>query len=257
MDIIMTGAALILIYLSIMFTIVTRKQDTSIGNFTWGGLVMLMTLYSFFVTSSWLPRQLLATALTMLWGIRLAYYAYTRYHKGVDPRFTAWLQRGVWHTRLFAFAWIFILNGAMGLTMSLPISVINHGASRPLSWLDGAALLLWLVGFYFESVSDTQLYAFLRNPANKGKIMDQGLWRYSRHPNYFGEIVMWWAMWMLAIVTIKYPWETLIMISPVAITITLVFVTGIPWVEGAMANNPAYQEYKRKTSMLIPRFPKK
>lgn len=253
MDIIMTGAALILIYLSIMFTIVTRKQDTSIGNFSWGGLVMLMALYTLFTTSSWLPRQLLATTLTMIWGLRLAYYAYTRYHKGVDPRFTAWLQRGVWHTRLFAFAWIFILNGSMGIIMSLPIIMINSTVSGALSWLDGAALLVWLVGFYFEAVSDTQLYAFLHNPANKGKIMDQGLWRYSRHPNYFGEIVMWWAIYLLAL-SVSYGYLTII--APCAITTTLVFVTGIPWVEGAMANNPAYQEYKRKTSMLIPTFPK-
>ena len=257
MDIIMTGIALILIYLSIMFTIVIRKQDTSIGNFSWGGVVMLMALYTLLTTSSLSTFQLLLTGFTLSWGLRLAYYAYTRYHKGVDPRFTSWLQRGVWHTRLFAFVWIFILNGFMGTIMSLPIIAINNCPYNPFdtfSWIHGAIMMLWSTGFYCEAISDLQLYAFLRNPENKGKIMDQGLWHYSRHPNYFGEIVMWWAMYLFAL---SVPYGYLTIIAPCAITITLVFVTGIPWVEGAMANNPAYQEYKRKTSMLVPWFPLK
>jgi steroid 5-alpha reductase family enzyme len=187
--------------------------------------------------------------------MRLGYYAYMRYHKGVDPRFTAWLQRGVWHTRLFAFAWIFILNGFMGIIMSLPIMVINScSAEDAFSWIDAVIMMVWSMGFYCEAISDLQLYAFLRNPANKGKIMDQGLWHYSRHPNYFGEIVMWWAMYLFAL---SVPYGYLTIISPLAVSTTLIFVTGIPWTEGAMASNPAYQEYKKKTSMLIPWRPRK
>lgn len=247
------GAAIILTYLSIMFAIVIYKQDTSIGNFTWGGMVMLLALYTLCTTSSWAPYQLLATTLTLIWGLRLAYYAYSRYHKGVDPRFIAWLQRGVWHTRLFAFVWIFMLNGFMGTVMALPIVVINSNNTGTISWLTGIGIIMWLIGFYWEAVGDTQLYAFIHNPANKGNIMNQGLWRYSRHPNYFGEIVMWWAMYLLALTV---PYGYLSIISPLAVTITLVFVTGIPWTEGAMANNPAYQEYKKRTSMLVPWRPR-
>ena len=248
------GIALIIIYLSCMLTIIQIKQDRSIGNFTWGGLVMLLTVYSFFTYSQFLPRQILVTTLIMLWGIRLAAYTYLRYKKGADPRFIAWQQQhGTTYAFIYNAGWIFMLNGFMGLVMSTPALAINTSATPGLTFLDWIGLALWIIGFYFETVSDYQLFIFRKDPTNTGKVLGSGLWRYSRHPNYFGEIVMWWGIYLLA-VSVPCGWLTII--CPGAITITLLFVTGIPWLEKAMDNNPAYQEYKKRTSILIPWAPK-
>lgn len=248
------GALLILAYLTAMLVIIHIKQDRSIGNFTWGGMVLLIALYTFFTTSSYLPRQIVATVLIVAWCTRLATYVYLRYRKGADPRYVEWANQKGWWAIVFNFGWIFILNGFMGCVMSAPIVAINTQLTPRFGWLDGEFLLLWLIGFYWESVSDYQLYVFRKDASNKGKVLSTGLWRYSRHPNYFGEIVMWWAVYFLALAV---PYGYLTIIAPAAITTTLLFVTGIPWLEKAMANNPAYQEYKKRTSVLIPWFPKK
>src|SRR5579885_975403 len=221
-------AILIIAYLATMFAIVNIKKDSSIGNFTWGGLVMLITLYSFISYGHFLPRHILVTTLIMLWRIRLSTYAYLRYKKGTDPRFIAWQQkRGHW-ALLFSFGWIFILNGFMGFIMSMPAIEINASSLPGLTLLDIIGTAAWIIGFLFESISDYQLYVFRKNPANHGKVLNSGLWYYSRHPNYFGEILMWWSIYLIAL---SVPTGYVTIISPLAVTITLLFVTGIPWLE--------------------------
>lgn len=247
------GLLLTLVYLTTMFLIIEIKKDPSIGNFTWGGMVMLIALYTFFTTSFYGSRQILATMLILIWGLRLALYAYMRYHKGADPRFVAWQQQKGFVAHIFDFGWIFILNGFMGSVMSVIIITINTQMSGPLNWLDAVALCWWIIGFCFESISDFQLFIFKEDPMNYNRILTTGLWRYSRHPNYFGEIVMWWSMYLIAL---SVPYGYLTIVTPSAITISLLFVTGIPWLEKAMANNPDYQEYKKRTSTLIPMPPK-
>jgi len=115
-------------------------------------------------------------------------------------------------------------------------------------------LLLWLTGFYFESVGDWQIDRFIRNEANRGKIIQEGLWRYSRHPNYFGEITMWWAIFIIALGS---PYGVFGVIGPVIITFLIVFVSGIPLAEKAIESMPGIEDYKRKTSVLIPLPPRK
>lgn len=243
---------IVFVYLLVMFLITHIKKDISIGNFTWGGQVMLLTLYSF-IKNPILSRHILITILVLLWGIRLSSFMYLRYKKGADPRYVDWQnQKGTWAI-LFAIIWIFVLNGGFGLVMSAPSLVVNYSLATGLNWFDFAGLILWLVGFYWETVSDYQLYHFMQNPAHKGKIMKRGLWKYSRHPNYFGEICMWWGIYFIAL-SVPYGWLTII--APLGITIALLFVTGIPMNEKVMADNPDYQEYKKRTSILIPMMPK-
>jgi steroid 5-alpha reductase family enzyme len=242
-------------YLLIMLAVVQIKKDNSLGNFTWGGGVMLIGLYSFFVYSLQLPRQIVATALVMIWGLRLSVYVYSRYKKGVDPRFESWKQHWGAYALPISIAWIFGANGGMAMIMSIPILLINTSATVPsLGLLDYGAIILWLVGFYFESVSDYQLYEFRKNPINKDKVLDTGLWRYSRHPNYFGEIVMWWALFLLAL-PVPNGWYAII--SALIITINLRFISGVPVLEKAMEQNALYREYQRRTSILFPWFAKK
>jgi steroid 5-alpha reductase family enzyme len=114
--------------------------------------------------------------------------------------------------------------------------------------------LIWIIGFYFEAVGDWQLEVFKENPNNKGKIMTEGLWKYTRHPNYFGEAVMWWGIYILSRASGAPFW---VIISPAVITYLLVFVSGVPMLERAMIKRPGFKEYAEKTSVFIPWFPKK
>lgn len=247
------GFILLLFYLFAMVAVVQIKKDNSIGNFTWGGGCLLLTLYTFFTTSLYLARQILVTVLIVLWSVRLIIYLYSRYKKGADPRFIAWQNQWGRYALLISIGWILFLQGALLLVMALPSVWINTHVSGLLALLDLIGLLVWLIGFICESISDYQLYRFMHDPGNKGKIMDAGLWHYSRHPNYFGEILMWWGIYLIAI-AVPYGWITLI--TPLTITILLVFFTGIPWVEAVFKDNQAYQAYKQRTSMLIPWWPK-
>lgn len=248
----------LLIYLLGMLIVTQRQKDTSIANFTWGGGVLLLTLLFFIISSHqyysadmpWLRlRPLMITVLILLWAGRLALYVYLRY-KGDDPRYKTWKRSGV-TAFLLNFAYIFGLQPAMILIMTVPSYLIIKYSGYDLVLWDYIGLLVWCIGYYWESVSDYQLYRFTRNPANKGKVMRYGLWRYSRHPNYFGEVVMWWGIFLIAF-NVSYGIYSLI--APVTITLLLLFVTGIPWVEQAMEKNPDYQEYKKHTSVFIPWF---
>jgi steroid 5-alpha reductase family enzyme len=238
-----------------MLIVVTVKKDRSIANFTWGGGVLLITLYTFIIpfvwgqTPSW--RSVLITSLTVIWAVRILSYIYLRY-RGDDPRYQSWKQTGL-KAFLLNVIWIFVLNAAAMLVMSIPAFLVNTNPDGPLNYADFIGLGLWLIGFYFEAVSDYQLFNFTRDPVNKGRVLQNGLWRYSRHPNYFGEVMMWWGIFLIAL---NVPYGIYAIIAPITITFLLLFVTGIPWNEQAMAQNPEYQEYKKHTSIFFPWFPK-
>ncbi len=244
-------ATILLMYLIGMVTLTCYKKDTSIGNFTWGGGVLLVSLYTFFRMSSFLLQQILVTAFIGAWAIRLIAYIYIRY-TGNDPRFVTWKKQGI-KGLIINIVWIFgqIIMIAI---MSYPIVLINfYNNPHPFSMFDMLGLAMWVCGYYWEAVSDQQLFNFIRNPLNKGKILQSGLWHYSRHPNYFGESLMWIGIYVLAL-SVPYGWTACI--TPITITFLLRFVTGVPLLENAMKDNPEYQKYKAKTNTFIPWFAK-
>lgn len=242
---------LLFTYLFLMFLLIQLKGDTSIANFTWGGGVLLVTLYTFFVFGLNLSRQILITTVIFFWALRIIIYIYIRY-TGKDPRFKNWKWQGV-KGLIINFSWVFGQIVMIGI-MSFPAVVVNISANPALKFIDIIGLIIWITGFVFESVSDYQLLIFMRNPNNKGHVMSSGLWHYSRHPNYFGEVLMWWGVYLIAL-SVPYGWATVI--APITITFLLLFVTGVPMLENAMQDNPEYQEYKQKTSVFIPWFAKK
>jgi len=202
--------------------------------------------------SSYLPQQILITTLITLWAIRLIAYVYMRYD-GKDPRFTTWKWQGM-QTLGINIIWVFG-QIIMITIMSYPSKLVNtYNIPHALSLWELLGLAVWVLGFYLEAVSDYQLFTFRRNPANTGRVMKSGLWRYSRHPNYFGETAMWHGIFFIAL---AIPGGIFAIIAPLTITFFLVFITGIPMLEKAMANSREYQEYKRTTSMFIPWWPKK
>ncbi len=251
MSYIMECSLLLFIYLSAMVIAACFKKDTSIANFTWGGGVLLVTWYTFLRMSNFLPQQLLITTLITFWALRLIGYIYIRYD-GKDPRFATWKWQGT-KTFFINIVWVFG-QLIMIAIMSCPSILVNkYNVPHSFSLFDLCGLIIWIIGFYFETVSDMQLFTFMKNPANKGHVMSSGLWRYSRHPNYFGESMMWHGIFLLAL---SVPNGWIAIITPATITFFLVFITGVPLLEKAMANNSEYQEYKQKTSCFIPMPPK-
>lgn len=153
-----------------------------------------------------------------------------------------------------AFLQVYMLQGALMFLIALPF-ILLEGAAKPVNAvLYVIGLFVFATGFAFESIGDAQLKAFLKQPENRGKIMSTGLWRYTRHPNYFGEATLWWGIFLIALSGGVTPFA---LIGPVTITLLLLFVSGVPLLEKSMKDKPGYAEYAAKTSIFVPWFPKK
>jgi steroid 5-alpha reductase family enzyme len=126
------------------------------------------------------------------------------------------------------------------------------GSKNSLEWFNFIGIIVWLIGFYFEATADKQLKEFIKNPKNKGKIMQSGLWAYSRHPNYFGEVTMWWGIWLL---NLNPNWWTIL--GPLTITFLILKVSGVPLLEKKYQGNSEFEDYKKRVSVFIPWKPKK
>ncbi|BDC35199.1 hypothetical protein Noda2021_11570 [Candidatus Dependentiae bacterium Noda2021] len=252
MSLLATCAGIILVYMTIFFVNAQIKKDNSIADIAWGPGFALIALYTLFNSGTFFPRQLLVTALVLLWATRLSSHILKRnWNKGEDARYAQWRQSWGKHATLFSFTNVFLLQGFLLLVISYPIMIINSYSDATLNYKDFLGLAMWLVGFYFEVVGDAQLAAFLKQPANRGKILMSGLWKYTRHPNYFGEALLWWGIFVIAL-SVPYGYTSIV--SPVLITYLLVFVSGIPLAEKQLEKNDQFADYKKRTSSFIPWF---
>ena len=254
-EFILYSAAAVFLYMTCVFILALVRKDNSIVDVAWGIGFVLVALLTFFIDSTFTFRSVLVTSLVIVWGTRLAVHIYFRNRgKGEDFRYSKW--RKDWGKAFVyrSYFQIFMLQGLLLLIIAYPIILVNHSEEGGLMPLDLAGVAVWLIGFFFEAVSDYQLRAFKRNPENRGKIMTRGLWRYTRHPNYFGEVACWWGIFLIAL-SIEWGWTTVI--SPLAITFLLLKVSGVTMLEKRYEGNLDYEAYARKTSPLIPWFPKR
>lgn len=143
----------------------------------------------------------------------------------------------------------------LAVLVSIPVvATIFYEKSINYSFLS-FGILVWVFGFLFESLADYELSLFLKNPGNKGRVMKSGLWKYSRHPNYFGEVLLWWGIFLISLQTTS-PWY-LPVVGPLTITVLILFVSGIPMLEKKYGKSREYQDYAKKTNVFIPFPPKK
>lgn len=251
-------AALVFIYMTAWFLVALVAKRNDLADVAWGLGFIVIAVYLLAHTGA--PRdarQYLATALVALWGLRLAWHVARRNLRpghGEDPRYAAWRRDwGRWFV-LRSYLQIFILQGIFMVLISAPVIVIGSVAGPALGWLDALGVAVWVLGYYFEVAGDAQLAAFLREPANRGHIMDRGLWAWTRHPNYFGESAMWWG---LGIVALAVPGGWIGLVGPALITFLLVKVSGVPMLERRKAGQPEWEAYKARTSMFLPRPPRR
>lgn len=248
----------ILLYFLVFFFIGTAIKNNAIVDLGWGvGFV----LSGFFALWSGLyfgqkPDlvSLLLIVLVSLWGLRLSYHIFKRNHgKPEDFRYANFRREwGKWVIPR-AFLQVYLLQALMMMLIGSGAFYALGVGNKDLNPGGIIGVLIWLIGYYFEVVGDRQLADFKGHPENKGKIMTTGLWRYTRHPNYFGEATMWWGIFVIVFSTTG-SWLSLI--SPLVITILLLFVSGVPMLEKKYEGNPEFQAYAKKTSKFIPWFPK-
>lgn len=246
---------LLLGYYVLLFLVGQKLKNNSIVDIGWGlGFVLVAWLSAWRGTGN--PAGTVIVVLVTLWGLRLSWHIGKRnIGKGEDYRYVQMREKwGERYPRLKAFGQVYLLQGVLLMIIALPIYTSHMYTSPSLNVWGVLGLVVWVAGFVFEAVGDAQLRAFLRNPENKGKIMQSGLWRYTRHPNYFGESTMWWGLYLITLNLMPF---YVSLASPLVITYLLVFVSGVPLTEKAFEGNAAFEEYAKVTSRFFPWFPKR
>nr|WP_211241794.1 DUF1295 domain-containing protein [Patulibacter minatonensis] len=249
--------AAVVVAFAVTFAVARKAGRHSVIDVTWGAgfaVVAVVTLVLSAGDGDALQRAVV-TAMTVLWGGRLAWHIERRGRgKGEDPRYVELMERAPAGRETFHIVTRVYLTQAVVLWfVSLPVQVAQYeqGGVGVLTWIGVA---VWLVGITFEAVGDRQLAAFMADPSSKGQVMDRGLWRYTRHPNYFGDACVWWGIWLVAANEVPGLFTIL---SPVAMSFFLVFGTGKALLEKGMADRrPGYTDYVRRTSGFVPLPPK-
>jgi steroid 5-alpha reductase family enzyme len=238
-----------------VFFVGLLKKDNSIVDIAWGSGFVLVGVVTFFLRPGFEARHVLIGLLVTVWGVRLAAHIYLRRRgRGEDFRYAKWRQDwGRWFVPR-SFLQVFMLQGVFMLIIASPIIIVNRSLEKGLTILDALGGLLWLVGFLFEAVGDYELKRFKQKPESKGRILTDGLWKYTRHPNYFGEATLWWGIFLIAL-SVPGGWVTII--SPLTIGFLLLRVSGVTMLERKYAGNEEFVSYARRTSAFIPWFPKK
>jgi steroid 5-alpha reductase family enzyme len=242
----------VLVYMSVWFAFGKAFKKLSIVDIAWGGGFILIAWLVAAQNHS--ARSWLIAILVTIWGTRLISHLGPRVFKnGEDKRYKEISSKWRGNYWLRAYFSIFLLQGISIVIIALPILVAANEQNENLGILSVFGTALWAVGFIIESVADVQLRQFI-SEGGKGQVMDQGLWRYSRHPNYFGELTQWWAIAIIAL-QVKHGWIGLF--GPLALTLLIIFISGIPPIEKRKKSDPEYADYMRRTSPLIPLPPKR
>ena len=244
------AALVILVYMSAWFAVALITKRNDVADIAWGLGFGVASTSSFIKCGNYTFTAIFVTILVTVWGLRLSWHIGQRnIKKPEDYRYSAWRESwGKWFI-IKSYLQIFIFQGFLMLLIVSPILVIYTYSNNGIFPVVVIGILIWVCGFLFESISDHQLKKFTDNPQNKGRIMNKGLWHYSRHPNYFGEVTQWWAIGLIALPA-SFGWLGLI--GPCVITFLIVKVSGVPMLENKYQNNLEYQAYKINTSMLLP-----
>jgi len=248
-------AVFIFLFMTVVFCLALIKKDNSIVDIAWGLGFIGVTILTFFLKEGWTTRHILVSGLVLIWGTRLAIHIVIRNRgRGEDFRYAKWRHDwGRWFI-LRSYFQIFMLQGAFLFIIALPIMLVNFSGREDLTAIDFLGIGVWCIGFFFEAVGDYQLRQFKKRPENNGKIITTGLWRYTRHPNYFGEVVLWWGIFLLAL-SVKNGW--IAVLSPLLLSFLILRVSGVTMLEKKYSGNAEFEAYAKRTNAFFPWFPKK
>ncbi len=256
MSTILISLGALFLYMSSLFFVALWRKNNGIADIGYGGGFIVITAVAVMVTAPISLGQALFVTLPFIWGVRLVSRIYLKNkNKPEDFRYKAW--RDAWGSSFVvrSFFQIYMLQGLIIFIVASPIVLaLIYGDTVLYTPLFLGGLLLWCISFFFESVGDYQLDTFIGNPLNKGKIMMYGLWKYTRHPNYFGESMMWFGICIIAISFTPVALGAIV--SPILITFLLLKVSGVPMLEKRWEGNKEWEVYKKKTSVFFPAIPK-
>lgn len=250
------SAIAILVLMLCTWVLSVLLKNASIVDIVWGlGFVMVAWVVRISIDGN-NARQWLLVAMVSIWGLRLAGYLFWRNHgNGEDFRYRAMRKHYGPRFPIISLVTVFGLQGVLMFVVSLPVQLGQADATPDVGVIAYAGVALWLVGLFFETVGDAQLARFKANPANSGTVMNTGLWRYTRHPNYFGDACVWWGIGIVAAETGSGAWG---LIGSLLMTVLVRRVSGVTLLEKSLVKRRAgYVEYVASTSAFFPRPPKK
>jgi steroid 5-alpha reductase family enzyme len=245
----------VLTYMTFLYLLSNILKRSDIVDIGWGLGFIIITLTSLLLTTNITTQMLIITSLVTVWGVRLAIHIYLR-NKGKDEDFRYKNFKKKWGKGFWwkSYINIFLLQGFLMILISIPIIYRFTYPTQPLTVLDYVGIAVWLFGFLFELISDFQLSKFIKQKKEgntKGRFLKSGLWSLSRHPNYFGEVVLWWGIWLLAI-DLSSPYSLLTIIGPLTITYFIIKVSGVPLLEEKYMGNEEWEEYKKEVPIFVP-----
>jgi steroid 5-alpha reductase family enzyme len=236
---------------AVFFAFAAVLRTDKVTDLSYSLTFVALSVILFLKAGTFTVLPIIVTIMICAWGARLGAYLFGRILKtGVDHRFDDMRDHPLRFARFWALQAL-----TVWLVMLPAIRLYSIGTYGPLGWVSVLGLALWAIGFAIEAVSDGQKTVFKSNPKNSGRFITTGLWKFSRHPNYFGESLLWWGLFV-AIIPAFYGWDFLTAIGPLFLTLLLMFVSGVPLLEKSAdkkyGSDPLYKEYKRRTSVLIP-----
>jgi steroid 5-alpha reductase family enzyme len=261
-DVLAVNAGILAITMLALWAYCVRIRDVSVIDSFWPFGMVILAGSSFAMTGGARGAQSVALfALTAIWGLRLAIHLFNRWRAhGEDPRYVAILGRLMekrgWSFAKASFIQVFLMQYVLLFVVCLPAQIGSvMDVDQELSLIGMIGVVMAVIGILFETIGDAQLKAFRDNPSMAGKVLDTGLWRYTRHPNYFGDACTWWGIWIIAA---RSPLGLASIIGPILLTFLLTRVSGVPMLEHRLKKNrPGYAEYLRRTSSFFPWPPKK
>lgn len=250
------GLAVILLMMTILWLVSIFLKNVSIVDLFWGLGFVITSVWYFLNTDGYEPRKFITQILVTIWGLRLSVYlSWRNIGKGEDFRYREFRRKyGEKRYWWFSFFQTFLLQGFLMWIISLPLLGAQYkSGNESLSILDYLGIALWLTGLVFETGGDLQLARFRSNPSNKGKVLNTGFWKYTRHPNYFGDSAVWWGFGLICLAAGSY----IPVIGSVIMTLLIIKVSGVSLLEKSLVEKkPQYREYIERTSAFIPWFPK-
>ncbi len=244
----------VLIFMSLVFLYARRRKRYDLIDVAWGPAFVIVALFGF-AWSSKNGTQWLVTALILLWGIRIALHIGRRWLRAVneDARYVELRKKWRGDVAVNTYFRVYIVQALLVIIISTPLLLVYTEAQSANAVMVTIGCLVWLAGLATQAIADRQLALFTQKASNRGKLMKTGLWRYSRHPNYFGEIVMWWAMFIISYAATG---SWLGVIGALTITYLIMRISGVPPSERRLELKPGWKQYKAQTSVLIPLPPK-
>ena len=240
--------------LAITYTSAKIAHRHNVIDVAWGMLFVAIAVVGCALGTADGARRTVLLLLPLLWGLRLAVHIGRRsLGKGEDPRYDKLLSKAKGSRDLYALRMVYLLQGVLALLISAPIQVgmFEPGGLGPLGYL---GIVVWVVGVLFEGIGDAQMERFRADPTHKGKVIDVGLWRYTRHPNYFGDACVWWGIYLVA----AEHWPGVLTLpAPMIMTLLLTKGSGARILEQHMSTRAGWDEYAARTSMFFPRPPRK